>query len=147
MNKPLLVAVIVMMLLAALTAVGAESRYKDTIVKTALAHEVDPTLALAIAEVESRFKPDAVGTRGEIGLYQLRPEFHGKDVKQPKKNIEKAMVYLARIKKNCYPRYGEAYFICFNYGPNRRLKVDPSATRYYQRVIKAYNRRIQAVAQ
>jgi soluble lytic murein transglycosylase-like protein len=34
---------------------------------------IDHCLALAQAEVESEFKPDAVGTSGEVGLYQILP--------------------------------------------------------------------------
>lgn len=35
----------------------------------------DPILALAVAKVESNYNPAQVGKIGEIGLFQLRPEF------------------------------------------------------------------------
>lgn len=39
-------------------------------------HGVDPNLAVAIAKTESRLNPAAVGTIGEIGIFQLRPEYY-----------------------------------------------------------------------
>lgn len=140
MNKIFLVIVFLIVTLMALTALGAEATYRSAIVHAALKHGVDPTLALAIAEVESGFNPRAKGSKGELGIYQLRPEFHGKP-KTTSQNITVAMEYLAKIKKDCYPKYGSAYFVCYNFGPNRRLKVAPSATDYYQKVFKAYSRR------
>lgn len=43
----------------------------------AVEYHMEPGLIAAIIAVESKFKPNAVGrTHGEIGLMQLRPEFH-----------------------------------------------------------------------
>jgi len=38
---------------------------------------VDPALLLAIAGIESSWRPWAVGTKGEVGLCQVRPDIHG----------------------------------------------------------------------
>jgi soluble lytic murein transglycosylase-like protein len=38
---------------------------------------VDPALLLAIVGVESSWRPWAVGTKGEVGLCQVRPDIHG----------------------------------------------------------------------
>jgi len=38
---------------------------------------VDPALLLAIAGVESSWRPWAVGGKGEVGLCQVRPDIHG----------------------------------------------------------------------
>lgn len=103
------------------------------IVNTALKYGVEPELALAIANVESRMNPSAVGSLGEIGIYQLRPEYH--DVKHGNTyhNIDVAIKYLAFLKSKC-SRFGEAYFICYNNGPYRSPK-HPTQFPYYKRVI------------
>lgn len=38
---------------------------------TALTYGVDPALALAVAQRESSFNPAAVGSKGEVGIFQL----------------------------------------------------------------------------
>lgn len=37
---------------------------------------IDPNMALAIATVESNLNPAAIGSLGEVGVFQLRPEFY-----------------------------------------------------------------------
>ncbi|MBN1864965.1 MAG: lytic transglycosylase domain-containing protein [Victivallales bacterium] len=74
-------------------------------------HGVDPPLLKALIWQESRFKPNATGRHGEIGLMQIRPEFgavtdweHENKVKvrckgllyQPELNIEIGAWYLGR---------------------------------------------------
>jgi hypothetical protein len=39
---------------------------------------IDPNLAIAVAKTESGLNPVAVGTIGEIGLFQVRPDFYAK---------------------------------------------------------------------
>lgn len=36
---------------------------------------VDPKVALAVAQHESNLNPKAIGSLGEIGLYQIRPQY------------------------------------------------------------------------
>ena len=48
-------------------------RFPATLVAVSREVGLDHCLALAQAEVESRFSPDAVGTAGEVGLYQILP--------------------------------------------------------------------------
>lgn len=38
----------------------------------------DPNVALSVAMTESRLNPDAIGGIGEVGLFQLRPEYFAK---------------------------------------------------------------------
>jgi hypothetical protein len=100
--------------------------------RAALTHGIDPALALAIATVESNLNPEAVGSLGEIGIFQLRPEFHSVVPGQVDHNIEVAVRYLADLKRRC-AHYGEAFFVCFNYGTARRLKY-PELFPYYRKV-------------
>lgn len=109
------------------------------IVQEAKRNGIDPSLALAIAEVESRFNPHAVGSIGEIGLFQLRPEFHPVVPGRVRHNIRVATQYLAQLKRQC-AHYGEAYFVCFNYGPSRKLKY-PQLFPYYSKVKAAQVKR------
>lgn len=102
------------------------------IVAAALKHGVNPDLALAIAEVESGLNPRAIGGLGEIGIFQLRPEYHDVRHGNARHNIDVAIRYLAKLKRLC-GSYGDAYFVCFNYGPARKLKA-PKQFPYYGKV-------------
>lgn len=112
------------------------------IVQSARQAGVSPSLALAIADVESGMNPDAVGALGEVGVFQLRPEYHSTgDVQQ---NIDAAIQYLVTLKTKC-SGYGNAYFVCFNYGYARRLKR-PDQFPYYRKVKLAEQRRLNEFA-
>ena len=50
--------------------------YNRLIDDCAKRHSVDPSLIKAVIWTESRFEPNARGTKGEVGLMQIRPE-HG----------------------------------------------------------------------
>ncbi len=53
--------------------VDALRRYPEVLIAEAAKTNIDHCLGLAQAEVESEFRPDAVGSAGEIGLYQILP--------------------------------------------------------------------------
>ena len=53
--------------------ISAFREFPGTLVAEAQRTSIDHCLALAQAEVESEFKHDAVGSAGEIGLFQLLP--------------------------------------------------------------------------
>jgi len=53
--------------------ISAFRRFPETLRREAQLTNIDHCLALAQAEVESEFKHDAVGSAGEIGLYQIKP--------------------------------------------------------------------------
>ncbi len=122
--------------------VKAQTRIEieTVIIQSAKAHGINPNLALAMAEVESQMNPRAVGALGEVGLFQLRPEFHWAVSTNVKTNTVLAMRYLAQLKKSCR-HYGDAFFVCFNYGPVRQLK-HPKLFPYYRKVQIAMQRRI-----
>lgn len=46
---------------------------QDQIVASANSYGVDPALALAVAKQESGFRQSAIGTSGEVGVFQLMP--------------------------------------------------------------------------
>ena len=47
--------------------------YPGVLIDEAMRTNIDHCLALAQAQTESEFRPDAVGAAGEIGLYQIMP--------------------------------------------------------------------------
>jgi Transglycosylase SLT domain len=52
-------------------------RYPAVVIDEATRTNIDHCLALAQAQTESNFRPDAVGAAGEIGLYQIMPTTAG----------------------------------------------------------------------
>lgn len=105
------------------------------ITQTAQVAGIDPDVAVAIAMVESSLNPKAIGGLGEIGLFQLRPEYHVVVLGDTKQNITAGVGYLLFIKTNYKNKYGNAWFVLFNTGPYRPPK-DPKATKYYQKVMR-----------
>ncbi len=129
-----------------ITAANAQSvsEIESVITRAALENGVSPDLALAIAEVESQFNPKAVGSMGEIGIFQLRPEFHAVVAGNIEHNADVATKYLAKLSRQCR-RYGDAYFVCFNYGPNNQRLRSPELSAYYRKVKAAQRRRQRTV--
>jgi soluble lytic murein transglycosylase len=52
----------------------AKPGYENLIRNAAKKHCLDPALLLAVAWNESRLNPNAKGTKGEVGLMQIRPK-------------------------------------------------------------------------
>ncbi|MEK2647336.1 transglycosylase SLT domain-containing protein [Bdellovibrio sp. BCCA] len=48
------------------------------IVTISISMGFDPNVALSVAMTESTLNPNAIGTIGEVGLFQLRPEYFAK---------------------------------------------------------------------
>lgn len=111
-----------------------QAEIKRTIVQVAKQEGIEPELALAIAQVESQFNAEMVGGLGEIGVFQLRPEFH-RVSRDSRTNIVTGIRYLRTLKRQC-KSYGDAYFVCFNYGQAKRLKY-PRLFPYYKKVMLA----------
>jgi soluble lytic murein transglycosylase-like protein len=112
----------------------------ETIIKLkAVKYGVDPKLAVAIAKTESSLNPNAIGQLGEVGLFQLRPEFHDVRKGDIKHNITISMKYLSYLEKRCKPKYNDAWFVCFNTGANRRNPIkNPTEFKYYKKVMSYY---------
>ncbi len=96
-----------MPLLAADTSNGAYERrakYASIIRKHAQAHGVPVKLAMAVVQIESMYRPGAVGSSGEIGLMQILPRtaryigYTGsmKALHDPETNISYGMKYLGK---------------------------------------------------
>ncbi len=130
-----------------------------TIVREALAHDLEPDLVLAVIEVESAGYHLAVSHVGAMGLMQLLPstaeelagklglDWHGNDTLfDPTINIKLGTAYLRELAD----RYGNVTIAlaAYNWGPgriDRRLRRGATVpSRYIEQVMRAYDRRPDA---
>lgn len=118
--------------------VNSKPYYKALIAHTATEHGLDPAVALAVAEVESSFNVNALGSQGEVGLFQLHPRYFPNAPKEAAQNIEVGVKHLLYWKERCPYKANKKYVICFNRG--RRPVVNPKTTPYYRKVISAYQK-------
>jgi len=88
---------------------------------------VDPDIAVAVATVESGFNVEATGQLGEIGLFQIRPEFYpmlgAAEIRVPRTNIMLGVKKLANYQKTCVHKDDLTFLVCYNYGPENAKKV------------------------
>jgi len=82
-----------------------------------------------------------VGTVGEIGLYQVRPEFvkgHTREeLFNPYINIVVGIKKLAEKKKACEHKASKTWVICYNRGVTGGSRVkDPYSNVYYKKVMR-----------
>lgn len=111
----------------------------EIIRQVALEEGFDVNLAVAIATVESRLNPAVVGTQGEIGVFQLKPNYHavvnGYDTRT---NARVAIRYLKMIQSRFEPKWGSAWFIAYNVGPYYKKTIKhPELFPYFLRVNEA----------
>lgn len=102
-------------------------------------YNMDPELVQAIIKVESNYNRMAVGkSHHEVGLMQLRPDYFKRATFDIKGNIEQGVAYLAEIRPKCIKKYGkDAWFICYNTGPNNVKLNSPKNFPYYKKVLHA----------
>lgn len=112
------------------------------IVVFSLAQGIDPSLTTAIIRHESNFNPNAIGTKNEIGLMQIRPEYSKLTIKQlfdPCKNIEEGVAILARAKKYCKHKLDKTWVTCYNLGIHGASKIKyPKLFPYYKNIMANY---------
>lgn len=78
---------------------------------------------LALAELESTFNPKAIGTVGEVGLYQIRPEYWGRVPKSIVGQTKKAHSMLSVLKVACASKADLDYIACWNVGITKGQKL------------------------
>ena len=92
-----------------------ESSQDDNILAASRKYGVDPALVKAVIWRESRFDPDALGSKGEVGLMQIMPATGGEWAKaqqvplfaklmlrDPRRNIDCGTWYLGKLLRR-YP--------------------------------------------
>ena len=101
--------------------------------------DIDPNLAVAVAKQESSLRPNVIGSVGEVGLFQIRPEyskFDRKELLNPIINIVEGLRFLRNAKKTCRHQSDNTWIICYNRGVTGGSKVKkPKLNEYYLKVM------------
>ena len=108
-----------------------------------LLNGIDPALTQSIITVESKGNPKAIGSVGERGLMQIRPEFVPEtalQLMQPCTNIRRGTKLLSEIKKK-YGGIDNSFVICYNLGMTGCKKIKhPRKFAYYKKVMDEYRK-------
>ena len=105
----------------------------------------DPNVAVAVATVESGLNPKAMGTKGEVGLFQVMPQYvKGFDKNQllhPRINIMVGIIKLKEEQEKCLHQKNIEYLVCYNYGRANAKRVRyPEVFPYVMKVQKELNK-------
>lgn len=111
------------------------------IMKYSLIYNVDPFLALAVAKVESNYNQQAIGSLGEVGVFQVRPEFYPTvDLHILKNNVRIGVKHLAKALKECKHKEDYTGVLCYNLGSAAASRIKhPKLFPYYKKVSRFYN--------
>ncbi len=75
--------------------------FREPVDRAAAKYAVDPALVRAVIHAESAFRPEAISSKGAIGLMQLMPataaDMGVADARQPEQNIDGGVRYLAHL--------------------------------------------------
>lgn len=128
-------------------------KISSAIIAESTKHSFDPVFVLAIIQTESQFNPLAIGSVGEIGLMQVRPEtaewiakkysipWNGsKTLKNPVMNVRIGIAYMAHL-RNHFDGASFKYVTAYNMGPTnvKRMflkNIQPKI--YSSKVMKNY---------
>ena len=109
---------------------------------------IEPELALAVVEHESKFNVKATSPVGAIGLFQImassQPSYSKEQIRHPATNIKLGLKMLAEYKKSCVHRDRLNWLVCYNYGPANAKKVKYPEKFPYVKKISEILRRIKA---
>lgn len=118
------------------------------IVEQCESYEIDPSLVLAIIQVESNFSPTAVSEKGAVGLMQVMPStaeylaeklgisISGKkELHDPFLNVRLGIYYLSLLEDR-FDNIEDALF-AYYYGPSRF-----ESSRYVRRKLPMYVRKV-----
>ena len=96
-------------------------------------------VAVAVARTESSLNPAAIGSVGEVGLFQVRPEFSkftAEELRNPILNISEGLRILAEAKKFCKHKIDRTYLVCYNVGRSGGSRIKhPKLFPYYLKVM------------
>lgn len=124
-----------------------------TIIEISKTNNYDPIFLMAVIKTESQFKPRTIGSAGEIGLMQIKPDtakwicqklgykWKGEGyLVDPNYNIEVGALYFKYLKKSLNSRASH-YITAYNRGlgslsrlPAAEVKTNP----YFVKVLKNY---------
>lgn len=117
---------------------SSADQVQRVITEAALVYKLDPKLLAAIVQVESGGNPLATGdSHGEVGLMQLHPKYFPTATYDIRINVFLGAEYLAKLQAMKRKKFGCAWFVAYNVGPNRLLKY-PELHSYVKKVAKIY---------
>lgn len=112
-----------------------------TIIINSLYMGIDPEIALAVVDVESKFNVNAVGSLNEQSLFQVLPQYSKYSIKQlkdPVINIREGLRMLKYAKDNCKHKLDKTWILCYNLGVAGGAKIKyPKKFIYYKKVMSA----------
>lgn len=77
----------------------------------------DPQIAVAVATVESNLDQNAIGSHGEVGIFQILPRtYPGANLFDLKTNIRLGIEHLKYWKRACPTIEGISFVNCYNSG-------------------------------
>lgn len=83
----------------------------------AIRQHFNPSIAVAVATVESNLDQNAVGSKGEIGVFQILPRtYPGANLFDLKTNIRLGIEHLKYWKRVCPTVEGISFVNCYNSG-------------------------------
>jgi soluble lytic murein transglycosylase len=125
-----------------------------TVLKESAKRGFDPLFVLAVIQTESHFDPTVLGSFGEIGLMQVKPDtakwiaqkenipFKGKaSLKNPVVNIRIGVAYMSYL-RNKFEGSAYRYVAAYNMGPGnvkRMISQDIPPREYATRVLTNYD--------
>ena len=113
---------------------------KRIAIRKAFEYKINPLLVLAIIEQESRFKVDAKGPYGELGLMQINPSAHPAfDIKRafdPEYNIDYGVRYLKTLMRK-YKKI-EDVISAYNAGKPIKGNYDSYVVPVLQRMLRMF---------
>jgi soluble lytic murein transglycosylase len=108
----------------------------QTLIAESREQNFDPIFVLAVIQTESRFNPNAIGTRGEIGLMQILPptgkwialKYHidwagDRTLHDPVTNIVVGIRYFSYLRSH-FERTAQDYVPAYNMGPKNLKRVN-----------------------
>jgi soluble lytic murein transglycosylase-like protein len=106
-------------------------------------YHINPYVALSVAYTESNLNPKAIGTKKEVGLFQIMPamyEQYGytkKDMEDPLHNIQLGLTMLSDAKNNCKHKSDLTFLVCYNAGLRVGNKIkNPQQFSYVKKIEK-----------
>lgn len=133
-----------------------------TVIKEASKYNLDPIFVLAVIRTESKFNPLVVGSAGEIGLMQIKPDtaewiakkfnipWHGKQtLENPSANIRIGLAYMNYLRYK-FDKKAIKYVSAYNMGPKnvrRLLASNVKPVEYNSKVMKNYGEFYSKLAQ
>ncbi len=131
----------------------SSDRFIKAVIAESKQYEYDPIFLMAVIKTESQFNEKAIGTAGEIGLMQIKPDTAAwickkkgvkwkgaQALKNPEYNVKISALYFKYLKKTLNSK-SNRYVNAYNMGIGKLARTpaeDVSAHPYYHKVIKNY---------